>query len=70
MGVALNPKTSPYKTQKRDTDTEEKPRGDGGRDGREMATSAGMDARSLQQLEEAGRSLPWRLWMELSPGTP
>ena len=70
MGVALHPKTSPYKTQKRDRDTEEKPRGDGGGYGREAATSPGMDARSLQQLEEAGRSLPRRLWTELGPGTP
>ena len=42
-----------YKTRKRgDTDTEEKPRGDGGRDGREAATSPGTDAWSPQKLEE------------------
>ena len=51
-------------------DTEEKPRGGGGRDGREAATSPGMDARSPQKLEEAGRTLPWSLCRELSPGTP
>ena len=51
-------------------DTEEKPRGNTGRDGREAATSRGMDAQSPQKLEEAGRTLPWSLWMELSPGTP
>ena len=62
--------SGPYKTQKRrDTDTEEKPRGDGGRDGREAATSPGTDARSPQKPEEAGRTLPWRLCRELSPGT-
>ena len=45
--VALNPRTGFCKTQeRRDTDTEEKPRGDGGGDGREVATSPGMDARS------------------------
>ena len=60
-----------YKTRKRgDTDTEEKPRGDGGRDGREAATSPGMDAWSPKKPEEARRTLPWNLWMELSPGTP
>ena len=47
----------PCKTQKRrDMDTEEKPRGDGGRDGREAATSPGMDTWSPQKLEEAGRT--------------
>ena len=53
-------------------DTEEKPRGGGGRDGREAATSPGMDAdaRSPQKLEEAGRTLPWSLCRELSLGTP
>ena len=62
--------SGPYKTQKRrDTDTEEKPRGDGGRDGREAATSPGTDARSPQKPEEAGSILPWRLCRELSPGT-
>ena len=35
-------------------DTEEKPHG--GRDGREVATSSGMDAWSPQKLEEAGRT--------------
>ena len=45
-------------------DTEEKPRGGGGRDGREVATSPGMDAWSTQKLEEMGRensggSQPW-----------
>ena len=50
-------------------DTEEKSRGDGGRDGREVATSPGTDAWSPQKLEEAGRTLPWSLWMELSLGT-
>ena len=44
----------------------EKPR----RDGREAATSPGTDAWSPQKLEEAGRTLPWSLWMELSLGTP
>ena len=38
-------------------DTVEKPRGDGARDGREAATSPGMDAQSPQKLEEAGRTL-------------
>ena len=71
MGVALHPKTSPYKTQKRrDTDTEEKLRGDGGGDGREAATSPGTDTWSPQKLQEAGRTLPWNLCGELSPGTP
>ena len=40
------------------------------KDGREAATSPGMDARRPQKLEEVGRSLPWSLWTELSPGTP
>ena len=53
-----------------DTDTEEKPRGDRGRDGREVATGPGMDAQSPHKLEEAGRTLPWNLCRELSPGTP
>ena len=53
----------------RDMDTEEKSRGDGGRDGREVATSPGTDAWSPQKLEEAGRTLPWSLWTELSLGT-
>ena len=69
MGVALNP-GSGSSIHRRDTDTEEKPRGDGGGDGREAATSPGTDAWSPQKLEEAGRTLPWRLWTELSPGTP
>ena len=51
-------------------DTEEKPCGDGGRDRREAATSPGMDAWRPQEPEEAGRTLPWSLWMDLSPGTP
>ena len=38
-------------------------------DGREAATSPGMDAWSPQKPEEAGRTLPWRLCRELSPGT-
>jgi len=64
MGVA-------HKTQKRrDTDTEQKPRGHRGGDGREAATSPGMGAWSPQKLEEVGRTLPWSLWTELSPGTP
>ena len=66
MKVALNPLTgSLIKTQEkkkkwhwRDADTEQKPRGDGGRDGREAATSPGMDTWSPQELEEAGRT-PW-----------
>ena len=33
-------------------DAEGKPRGDGGRDGREAATSSGTDAWSPQKLEE------------------
>ena len=49
-------------------DTEEKPRGDGGRGGREVATSPGMDAWSPQKLDEAGRTLPWSLCRELSSG--
>ena len=62
---------SPYKTQKRRyTDTEEKPRGDGGRDGREAATSPGTDAWSPQKPKEAGRTLSWSLCRELGPGTP
>ena len=51
-------------------DAEEKPRGNRGRDGREAATSPGMGAWSPQKLEEVGRTLPWSLWTELSPGTP
>ena len=51
-------------------DAEEKPHGDGGRDGREAATSPGTDAWSLQKLEEVGRTLPCSLCRELSPGTP
>ena len=51
-------------------DAEEKPRGNRGRDGREAATSPGTDAWSLQKPEEAGRTLPWSLCRELSPGTP
>ena len=51
-------------------DTEEKPRGDGGRDGREAGTSPGTDTQSLQKPEEAGRTLPWSLCRELSLGTP
>ena len=50
-------------------DAEEKPHGDGGGDGREAATSPGMDTWSPQKPEEAGRTLPWRLCRELSPGT-
>jgi len=52
--VALNPMTGPHKTQKRsNTDTEEKPRGEGrGRDGREAATSPGTEAWSPQKLGE------------------
>ena len=53
-----------------DTRTQEKPHGDAGRDGREAATSPGMDAWSPQKLEEAGRTLPWSLCRDLSPGTP
>ena len=49
-------------------DTEEKPRGDGSGDGREVATSPGMDAWSPQKLEEMGRTLPWRLWRESTLG--
>ena len=42
----------------------------------EAATSPGTDAWSPWKLEEAGRTLPWRLWTESSPrslgplGTP
>ena len=50
-------------------DAEEKPRGNRGRDGREAATSPGTDAWSLQKPEEAGRTLPWSLCRELSPGS-
>ena len=39
-------------------------------DGREAATSPGMDAWHPQEPEEAGRTLPWSLRTELSPGTP
>ena len=39
-------------------------------DGREAATSPGTDAWTPQKLKEAGRSLPWSLCRELSPGTP
>ena len=42
-------------------DTEEKPRGDGGGDRTEAATSPGTDAWSPQKPEEAGRTLPWSL---------
>ena len=49
-------------------DTEEKPRGDRGRDGREAATSPGTDAWSPQNLEEAERTLPWSLCRGPSPG--
>ena len=51
-------------------DAEEKTRGDGGRDGREAATSPRTDAWSPQKLEDMGRTLPWSLCRELSPGTP
>ena len=51
-------------------DAEEKPYGGRGRDGREAATSPGMDAWSPQRLEEAGGTLPWSLCREPSPGTP
>ena len=50
-------------------DAEEKPRGDGGRDGKEAATSPGTDAQSLQKPEEAGRTLPWSLCRGLSPAS-
>ena len=52
------------------TDAAEKPRGDRGIDGKEAATSPGTDAWSPWKLEEAGRTLSWRLWTELSLGTP
>ena len=61
--VALNPGTGSL------SDTE-KPRGDGGGDGREAATSPGTDAWSPQKPDEAGRTLPWSVCRELSPGTP
>ena len=62
--VALHPMTGPSKRQKRrDPDTEEKPREDGGRDGREVATSPGTPG-APQKLEEAGRTLPWSLQKE------
>ena len=48
----------------------EKPRGDGGRHGREATTSPGTDAWSPQKLEDAGRTVPWILCRKLSPGTP
>ena len=38
--------------------------------GGEAATSPGTDAWSPQKPGKAGRTLPWRLWTELSPGTP
>ena len=67
--MALNPMTGPHKTQKRrDTDTEEKPRGVGGGDGREAATSPGTDSRSPQKPEEAGRTLRWSLQTESTLG--
>ena len=52
----------------RDTDTEEKPRGVEGRDGREAATGPGMDAQSPHKLDEAGRTLPWTLQTESTLG--
>ena len=51
-------------------DTEEKPRGGGGRDGREAATSPGTDARSPQKLEEAGRTLLCSLCRSPALGPP
>ena len=51
-------------------DTQEKLRGDGGGDGTEAATSPGRDAWSPQKPEEVGRTLPWSLCRELSPGSP
>ena len=39
-------------------------------DRREAATSLGMDTWSPQKPEEAGRTLPWSLCREPSPGTP
>ena len=56
MKVVLNPVTGSLIRHRRDTDTEEKPRGDGGGDGREAATSPGTDAWSPQKLEEAGKT--------------
>ena len=54
MGVAPNPTEGPYKTRKRrDTDEAEKPRGGGGGDEREAATSPGTDARSPRS---------WKRW--------
>ena len=50
-------------------DAAAKSRGDGGGDGREAATSPGRDARRSRKLEEAGRTLPWSLCREPSPGT-
>ena len=50
-------------------DAEEKTRGDGGRDGREAATSPRTDAWSPQKLEDMGRTLPWSLCRELSPAS-
>ena len=44
MKLALNPMTGSLIRQRRDVDTEQKPPGDGGRNGREGATRPGMDA--------------------------
>ena len=50
--------------------TQEKPRGDRGGDGREVATGPGTDTRSPQKLDEARRTLPWSLCREHRPRTP
>ena len=54
MKAVLNPVTGSLIRHRRDTDTEEKPRGDGGRDGREAATSPGTDARSPRSWKRRG----------------
>ena len=48
--------------------TEEKPRGDGGRDRRDAATSPGMPG---APRAGRGRKAPlWSMWRERSPGIP
>ena len=56
MKLALNPMTGSLIRHRRDVDTEQKPRADGGRNGGEEATSPGTDAWSPQKREEAGRT--------------
>ena len=66
--VALNPIDKVLIRDKRgETDTE-KPREDGGSDGRDAAASLGTPG--TPRLEKAGRTLSWSLWRDFSPTTP